>query len=57
MKKFVVLCALLALCLSLAACTDPMGKYGNAIEDSKEQIEKDFGKLQEELGEAYSNLD
>ena len=49
MKKFIVLCALLALCLSLAACTDPMGKYGNAIEDSKEQIEKDFGKLQEEL--------
>ncbi|WP_195308325.1 hypothetical protein [Flavonifractor plautii] len=57
MKKFVVLCALLALCLSLAACTDPMGQYGNAIEDSKEQIEKDFGKLQEELEEAYSNLD
>ena len=57
MKKFIVLCALLALCLSLAACTDPMGKYGNAIEDSKEQIEKDFGKLQEELEDTYSNLD
>lgn len=56
MKKFIVLCALLAFCLSLVACTDPMGKYSNAIEDSKEQIEKDFGKLQEELEDAYSNL-
>ena len=57
MKKLVVICALMEHCLSLAACTDPMGQYGNAIEDSKEQIEKDFGKLQEELEEAYSNLD
>ena len=57
MRKFVVICALLALCLSLASCIDPMGKYGNAIEDSREQFEKDFIELQEELEEAYSKLD
>lgn len=57
MKKVIAMCALLLLCLSLAGCTDPMGKYGNAIEDSKEQIEEGFSKLQEELEDAYGNLD
>lgn len=57
MKRVALVCALLLMCFSLAGCTDPMGKSGNAIEDSKEQIEEKLGKLQEELEEAYSNLD
>lgn len=57
MKRITIVCAMLVLCLSLTSCTDPMGKYGNAIEDSKEQIEEGLGKLQEQLEDAYSNID
>lgn len=46
MKKLLILGMTVVMCLSLAACTDPMGKYGSIIEDSKAELEQGFENLQ-----------
>ena len=39
------------LALSLCACTDGMGKFGKVIDENKEEIVENVGKLQEQVGE------
>lgn len=51
MKRILVASMATVLALSLCACTDGMGKFGKAIDENKEEIVENVGKLQEQVDE------